>query len=62
MYNEDYLCPICGEPLYELVNHDLVCENCNMTFESWECSPSMKVIMEDSREQKAIDRFYGLED
>ena len=53
MYNEDYLCPVCGSHL--IPAHGNV-------FEPWECANTLKTLEEDHREQKAIDRFYGLED
>lgn len=59
MYSKDYLCPECGGFLTE---YNLYCENCQKEFEPWECANTMKAIMEDFREQRAIDRFRGLED
>lgn len=59
MYSKDYLCPECGGLL---TDDNLYCENCQKEFESWECANTLKTIEEDHREQKAIDRFYGLED
>lgn len=61
MYDSDYLCPWCGGRL-EHSYGELWCENCGDSFEPWECANTLKALDEDHREQKAIDRFYGLED
>lgn len=61
MYNEDYLCPVCGSHLIP-AHRELWCENCGDSFEPWECANTLKTLEEDHREQKAIDRFRGLED
>ena len=59
MNNKDYLCPVCGELL---TDDNLYCENCQKEFEPWECANTLKTLDEDYREQKAVNRFYGLED
>lgn len=59
MYSKDYLCPECGGLL---TDDNLYCENCQKEFEPWECANTLKTLEEDYREQKAINRFYGLED
>ena len=59
MYSKDYLCLECGGLL---TDDNLYCENCQKEFEPWECANTLKTLEEDHREQKAIDRFYGLED
>lgn len=59
MYSKDYLCPECGG---FLTDDNLYCENCQKEFELWECANTLKTLEEDYREQKAINRFYGLED
>lgn len=61
MYSEDYLCPVCGSHLIP-AHEGLYCEDCGNVFEPWECANTLKTLEEDHREQKAIDRFYGLED
>lgn len=61
MYSEDYLCPVCGSHLI-LTHGGLYCEDCGNIFEPWECANTLKTLEEDYREQKAIDRFRGLED
>lgn len=61
MYSEDYLCPVCGNELIPSCG-GLWCENCEETYEPWECANTLKTLEEDYQEQKAIDRFYGLGD
>ena len=61
MYSEDYLCPVCGNELIPTCG-GLYCEDCGNIFEPWECANTLKTLEEDHHEQKAIDRFYGLED
>ena len=61
MYSEDYLCPVCGSRLTP-AHGELYCEDCGNIFEPWECVNTLKTLEEDYQEQKAIDRFYGLED
>lgn len=61
MYSEDYLCPVCGNHLIP-AHRGLYCEDCGNIFEPWECANTLKTLEEDYREQKAIDRFRGLED
>ena len=60
MYDSDYLCPVCYGKLKSFCG-ELWCDNCEDAFEPWECANTLKVIMEDFREQEAINRFYGLE-
>lgn len=61
MYSKDYLCPMCGSHLIS-THGGLYCEDCGNIFEPWECTNTLRVLDEDHREQKAIDRFRGLED
>ena len=61
MYNEDYLCPVYENHLIS-AHGELYCEDYGNIFEPWECVNTLKTLEEDHREQKAIDRFYGLED
>lgn len=62
MYDPDYLCPDCYGRLTENEDGTLHCEFCDKDFEPWECANTFKAITEDYCEQRALDRFRGLED
>ena len=62
MYSKDYLCPDCFGQLTENYDSTFHCEFCDKDFEPWECANTLRTIVGDFREQRAIDRFRGLED